>query len=263
MRRVATSVLGTLMLVAAGMASAEIRSLVVEYRDGDTVLQGYLAWDDAIQGKRPGVLVVHEWWGLNDYVQTRARLLAGLGYVAFAPDMYGQGKATTHPDQAGEWMSQITANVKDWQRRAQAGLDVLRARDIVDPDRTAAIGYCFGGATVMQMAYAGADLDAVVSFHGALPVADEADLKNIKARVLVAHGSADSFVPGERVAAFQAALDKAGADWQMVSYGGARHGFTNPDAGKLGMQALQYDLKADHRSWALMESFLSETFFNR
>jgi dienelactone hydrolase len=245
-----------LLLILPVAAAAAVKTETIEYQDGDTQLRGYLAYDDAIEGKRPGVIVVHEWWGLNDYAEKRAEMLAELGYVAFALDMYGDDKVTEHADEAGGWMKQITANVDAWQRRAMAGLEVLKGQEKVDADKLAAIGYCFGGATVMQMAYAGGDLDGVVSFHGSLPPATEEQQKQIKASILVAHGEEDSFVPPERIAAFKAALESAGADWQMVTYGGARHGFTNPDAGGYGMDKLKYDPKADARSWALMQDFL-------
>jgi dienelactone hydrolase len=219
-----------------------------------------LSYDDSIQGKRPGVMVVHEWWGLNEYAKRRAEMLAELGYVAFAADMYGDHRVTTHAADAKGWMMQVTENQDAWQRRALAGLTALQDSDKVDGDRLAAIGYCFGGATVMQMAYAGADLDGVVSFHGALPPATEAQQKQIKASVLVAHGEKDSHVPPERITAFKQALDAAGADWQMVTYSGAEHSFTNPDAGSAGVPGLKYDAKADARSWSLMQDFLTEVF---
>jgi dienelactone hydrolase len=239
-------------------ALAELKTETVEYEQGGTTLKGYLAYDDSITEKRPGVLVVHEWWGLNDYAKQRAEMIAELGYVAFAPDMYGDDKVTEHAADAQGWMQQITSNVDAWRARATAGLDVLKAQEQVDPDRLAAIGYCFGGATVMQLAYGGADLDGVVSFHGSMPPAP--DGVTIKPAILAAHGYADSFVPPERVAAFQAALEKAGADWQVVVYGGARHGFTNPNAGEYGLENVQYDADADRRSWDLMQSFLGEVF---
>jgi dienelactone hydrolase len=223
------------------------------------VLTGHLAWDDAVVGKRPGVLVIHEWWGLNDYAKGRAEALAKAGYVAFALDMYGGGKATAHGKEAGEWMKQITANVEGWRRRAMAGLEVLRAQAQVDGDKVAAIGYCFGGATVMQMAYGGADLDAVASFHGSLPPAPES-VGAIKPRVLVAHGRDDKFIPADRIVAFQDGLDRIEADWEMTIYSGARHGFTNPGAGAYGMDNLAYNETADTRSWAAMLKLFGEVF---
>jgi dienelactone hydrolase len=249
-----------LVLASPLAAHAAVESETVEYKDGDTALKGYLVYDDALEGKRPGVILVHEWWGLNDYAKQRAEMLAELGYVAFAVDMYGDEKVTEHGKEAKEWMTQIMENVDTWQKRALLGLDVLKKHELVDTDYTAAVGYCFGGATVLQMAYAGADLDGVVSFHGSLPPATEEQQKNIKAKVLVAHGEADGFVPPDRIVAFKQALDAANADWQMMSYGGAQHAFTNPGANEYGIDGLAYDEKADDRSWALMQSFLDEIF---
>lgn len=248
-----------LTLVMPTIAVAEVKTQTVQYQDGDQVLSGFIAYDDSLPGKRPGVLVVHEWWGLNDYVKRRTQMLAELGYVAFAADMYGDNRVTAHAADAQGWMKQITENQDAWQRRALAGLEALKQSDKVDEGHLAAIGYCFGGATVMQLAYAGANLDGVVSFHGSLPVATPDQQKTIKSSILIAHGDQDSHVPPERVTAFQQALDAAEADWQMVSYGGAKHGFTNPDAGGYGIDSLAYDPKADIRSWSLMQSFLTET----
>ncbi|WP_295448775.1 dienelactone hydrolase family protein [uncultured Thiodictyon sp.] len=249
----------TLALLLAGRVDAAIQTEAVQYHDGDQVLTGYLTYDDALTGERPGVLVAHEWWGLNDYAKRRAHMLAELGYVAFAADLYGDHKVTTHAADAQGWMTQITANQAAWQQRAQAGLDALKASDKVDGKRLAAIGYCFGGATVMQLAYAGADLAGVVNFHGALPPAGEGQ-PHIKPSILIAHGEKDSMVPPARVSAFLQGLDAAGADWQMVTYAGAEHAFTNPEAGSYGVPGVKYDAKADARSWALMKDFLHEVF---
>jgi dienelactone hydrolase len=246
-------------LAGASQAAAEVQTKSIEYTDGDVVLTGLLAWDDAAEGKRPGVLVVHEWWGLNDYAKGRAAQLAAAGYVAFAVDMYGDNKVTTHPEEANTWMTEIASNIDSWSHRAQLGLDVLKSQDQVDPERTAAIGYCFGGATVMQMAYAGADLDAVVSFHGSLPPAPEG-VTSIAPKVLAAHGRDDQFVPPEQVAAFQQGLDRAGADWEMMIFSGTRHGFTNPDAGQYGIDNIVYNERADKRSWAAMMELFGEVF---
>ena len=249
-----------ILLCFVAPALGAVQHKAVRYTDGDTELVGYLYWNDALEDQRPGVMVVHEWWGLNEYARQRAEMLAALGYVAFAVDMYGKDRVTEHPDEAKVWMQQITENTDAWQKRALLGLEILKQHELVDPTRTAAIGYCFGGATVMQMAYAGADLDGVVSFHGSLPLPTDAQMPNIKARILVAHGSQDGFVPKERVDAFQAALNKAGADWQMAIYGGARHSFTVPDADKRGIENIAYDKQADQRSWATMQDFFNEIF---
>ncbi len=241
-------------------AFAEVQSRAVEYLDEDVPLTGYLYWDDAVQGKRPGVLVVHEWWGLNDYAKKRAHMLAELGYVAFAADMYGNDQVTETPAQAQEWMQEVTADVEGWRGRARLGLQQLAASGLVVEGELAAIGYCFGGATVLQMAYDNAPVKGVVSFHGALPAAPEEAWGRIRPSILVLHGQADNFVAPEVVTNFRAKLEASGADWEMNTYGGARHGFTNPDAAKAGIDNLRYDPAADRRSWARMQAFFGELF---
>lgn len=250
-----------LALLLIGMPShAAIVQKAIEYRDGDTPLKGQLVWNSDWKTPHPGVLVVHEWWGLNDYAVQRARQLAELGYVAFAVDMYGDSKVTTHGNEAQEWMAQVTANLDQWRRRATLGLDVLKQAPGVDAGKLAAIGYCFGGATVMQMAYANLGLDGVVSFHGSLPPLENAASTTIDTRILIAHGDADAFIPAERVSQFLEGLNAAGADWQMIRYSGARHGFTNPGADAYGIDNIRYDARADQRSWAHMRLFLEEVF---
>jgi dienelactone hydrolase len=242
----------------AAPAVGEVQTKSVEYTDGDVPLKGYFAWDDVYDGRRPRVVVVHEWWGLNDYAKRRARMLARLGYVAFAVDMYGEGRVTRHAQEAGAWMKQINANIEHWQRRALLGLDILRQHEFVDPTRIGAIGYCFGGATVMEMAYSGADLAGVVSFHGSLPAATAEQAGRIKAAILVEHGARDAFVPAEQIERFLAPL--TGVDWQMVYHSGAYHGFTNPDADGYGIDNVSYNKKADERSWGQMQLFFQELF---
>ncbi len=256
------SLLTTLLAacLACSAAMAEVRSAPVAYKDGGDNLTGYLYWNDAVEGKRPGVLVVHEWWGLNEYARSRAEQLAELGYVAFAVDMYGGDKVTSHPKQAGEWMKATVSNLDGWRQRAQAGLSKLRSLSITDNSRLAAIGYCFGGATVMQLAYAGADLDAVVSFHGSLPLPNGNEAQNFSGRVVIEHGNADAFVPPERVEAFKSAMADAGVDLVFNGYEGARHGFTNPDAGSFGIDNLKYDEAADQASWRSMLQTFNAVF---
>ena len=249
-----------LPLAFSPAAQAELHHEAIHYQDGDTPLQGYLVWDDAYTGKRPGIMVVHEWWGLNDDARARADKLAEAGYVAFAADMYGNRQVTEHPKQAQTWMQTITKDVGDWRKRAQLGLDRLKTHPQVDRQRLAAIGYCFGGATVMQMAYAGADLDAAVSFHGSLPAATEADDANIEAKILAFHGDADAFTPKKNVDAFKAALERAGADWQLLVFGGVRHSFTNANAASYGIDNLKYDANADALSWSYMLSYFERLF---
>lgn len=241
-------------------AQAEVKTETIKYEHDGQQLQGFMAWDDAVTGKRPGVLVVHEWWGMDEFAQNRAKMLAKEGYVAFALDMYGVGKVTEHPSQASEWASQIRENVGKWRERASKGLQILRDNPNVDTTKVAAIGYCFGGATVMQLAYAGEDLKGVASFHGSLPVAEGDEATKIRGKVLICHGAEDSFIPAERAADFRKALSEAKVDWTMVYYGNAVHSFTNPAADSRGVQGLAYDKKADERSWQHLRQFFQEIF---
>ena len=239
---------------------AAFQSKVVPYTVGEHSFEGFLAWDDSGAGKRPGILVVHEWWGLNDYARSRAKQLAAMGYVAFAVDMYGKGKITTHPDQASKWAKLTTSNVKDWVERAQEGLRLLQAHPRVDPSRLAAIGYCFGGATVMQLVYSGAPVKGVVSFHGSMPLPQDSQPVHNSAKVLIAHGDADPFLTSDHILQFKNALDEARIDWQMTLYGGAQHSFTNPAANQYSVKGVQYHEQADQRSWMHMQQFFHELF---
>jgi dienelactone hydrolase len=248
------------LLLIGHVAEAAVQSKTIKYKSGDVECQGYLAWDDEVKGPRPGVLVVHEWWGLNDYARKRADQLAKLGYVAFAADMYGQGKTTTHPKEAGEMAGEVRANVDDWRKRALAGLDVLKAQQQCDKTKLAAIGYCFGGSTALQLSLAGTDLKAVASFHGALPAPTEAEAKQVKSAILVCHGADDTFIPEAAIKAFRGALDKAGTKYDFVAYPGAKHSFTVPDADKAGIDGLKYDKAADEDSWKRLQKLLAEKF---
>ena len=183
-----------------------------------------------------------------------------MGYVAFALDMYGKGKVTEHPKQAGEWAREIRSNVYLWQQRALAGLEVLKKDPRTDVNRMAAIGYCFGGSTVQQLAYAGADIRGVVSFHGSLLPPGENIVQKVKAKILICHGADDPFEEPQAIVQYLDAMKVSGLDWQMIFYGGARHSFTNPDADKVGLAALQYNKSADQRSWASMKLFFQEIF---
>lgn len=251
---------GAILTLTLGTTQAAVQTKAVTYDDHGTKLTGHLYWDDAKTGKRPGIVVYHEWWGLNDYARKRARMLAELGYVAFAADMYGDGKVTETPDQARQWMQQVTADVDLWRERAGLGLSQLKASELVDTQRLAAVGYCFGGGTVLQMAYGSADLKGVVSFHGSLPAAPDEAKGKIRPKILALHGQADAMIPPEIVQNFEAKATAAEANWELVSYGGVRHGFTNPDAGKAGIANLKYDAQADARSWARMKDFFAEIF---
>ena len=196
------------LVVLPSTVSAAVIENTMDFEHNGNKYKGYIYHDDAVSGKRPGVMVVHQWWGLTDYAKDRARQLAEMGYVSFAMDMYGENKVTTHPEQAKEWMTQTTSNADAWRALANKGLDLLKSNDKVDTAKVAAIGYCFGGSTVMQLAYSGADVAGVVSFHGSLPPASPEQAKAIKGKVLVEHGNADTFVPAERIAKFKDAQDK-------------------------------------------------------
>lgn len=239
---------------------AEVKTQVVEYKHGNTVLEGYLAYDDAVQGKRPGVLVVHEWKGLGDYVKRRAEQLAKLGYVAFAVDMYGKGIRPTNPKDAMAQVNIYRSNRPLMRDRVNAGLAVLQQNPLTDSNRIAAIGYCFGGGTVLELARSGAPIAGVVSFHGNLDTPNPADAKNIKGKVLVLHGASDPNVPPTQVAAFEKEMTDAEVDWQLVAYGGAVHGFTNPEVGNDKSKGVAYDASADKRSFAAMRVFFAEIF---
>lgn len=254
------SLIFLMLVLGATNVQAQVLTKNVTYQHDGVALEGYLAYDDSIKGKVPAVLIVHEWWGLNDYARKRAEQLAAMGYVAFALDMYGKGKVTEHPKQAAEWMRQTNSNVLLWQQRALAGLEVLKNEPRTDTARIAAIGYCFGGATVQQLAYSGANVRGVVSFHGSLLPPTPEQVKQVKAKFLICHGSADPFIKAENVQNYVAAMNETDLDWQMIIYGGAKHSFTNPDADKAGMPALEYSKSADHRSWWHMKQFFDEIF---
>jgi len=243
-------------LIATG-AQAAVKLEPVEYKQGDTVLKGQLAYDDAVKDKRPGVIVVHEWWGLNDYAKKRARMLAEAGYVALAVDMFGDGKTTEHPDEAGAWASAVASNAETGKERFMAGYNLLKSNPHVDPAHISAIGYCFGGGVVLRAALSGADLDAVASFHGSLPT-DPATGK-VTAHILACCGAADPFVGPDTRAAFEKVLTDAEADWELILYANAKHSFTNPDADKRGIPALAYNENADRRSWQTLLNFLAES----
>lgn len=239
---------------------AALVTRTVEYRDGETVLEGYLAYDDAVKGARPGVLVVPEWWGLTDYPKKRAEQLAGLGYVAFAADMYGKGRHTTDPKEAGALAGALRSDRMKMRARAMAGLETLKKNDRVDPARVAAIGFCFGGTTVLELARGGTAIAGVVSFHGGLDTPNPATAHGVKAKVLVLHGADDPLVKAADVTAFQEEMRSSGTDWQMVYYGGAVHSFSNAAAGNDPSRGVAYNEKADRRSWEAMKTFFHDIF---
>jgi dienelactone hydrolase len=253
---VRTATLAIVVALLAPAANATVKMDPVDYKQGDTTLKGVVVYDDATTGKRPGVLVVHEWWGLNDYARSRAKMLAEAGYVAFAIDMFGGGRTTEHPKEAGEWAGALAANRETAAARFMAAYDLLKQNPRVDAERMAAIGYCMGGSVVLRMALDGADLDAVASFHGGL--FPDPGTGPVKARILVCHGAADGFMTDEVVQTFQKNLAASGADYEFISFGGAKHSFTNPGADKRGIPGLEYNAAADRRSWAALMQFLGE-----
>jgi dienelactone hydrolase len=239
---------------------SNVQTKTLNYKIGEQEFIGHLAWDEAVSGKRPGVLVVHEWWGLNDFAKGRANELARLGYVAFACDMFGGGKVGKSPDEAGQLIKPLVENMAEWSKRANGSLAVLKQQAACDTSRLAAIGYCFGGSTSLVLACSGADLGAVCTFHASLqpPAAKQAE--SIKPSVVICHGSVDSFTSEETIVKFRKALDDAHVDYEFDIYGGAKHGFAVPEADKRGMPALGYNQKAAERSWRRMQSLFEEKF---
>jgi dienelactone hydrolase len=245
-------------LGTARPAFSAIKTEVVEYRDGEQVLEGYLAWDDSFHGKRPGMVVVHDWMGLGENSRMRAREVAALGYVALAADIYGKGTRAKNSQEAGQLAGKFKGDLPLLRSRARAAFDTLVANPRVDGGKVFAMGYCFGGTTVLELARSGAPLVGVVTFHGGLSTKNPADARNIKGRVLVLHGAADPYVPPAEVAAFQKEMDDAKVDWQMNSYAGAVHAFTIADAGNDPSKGAAYNAKADARSWEALKAFLQE-----
>jgi dienelactone hydrolase len=260
--------LALLSVGLAASASAKIVTRNVGYEDRGVKLEGYLAYDDSVTKgeKPPGVLVIHEWWGLNDYVRDRTEQLARLGFVAFALDMYGRGVVAKDPKKAAELSGQFYGKPL-MAERARAGLDQLLQSGLADPKRIAAIGYCFGGSTVQALAYSGAPLAGIVSFHGGLiPVPKDAEKQNT-AKILICHGAMDPFVAPRQIDAFMKSMNEGKFDFQFISYSGAVHAFTNPGADKLaaatGLKGIAYNASAAHRSWEHMQVFFAELFGDR
>lgn len=248
-----------LCLAFIGRAEAAVQTKTISYQDDGVECRGFLAYDDSQKSPQPGVLLVHEWWGLNDYARMRAKELAAQGYVVFAADMYGEGKTVEHPKDAGEMAGKVRANLADWRKRAVAALNVLKSQPQVNPEKLAAIGYCFGGSTALQLAYTGADLKALATFHAALPAPTGEEAKQIKPVILVCHGGADSFIPEAAIQAFQQGLKAADKKYEFVSYPGVVHSFTVKDAGKHGNPGMQYNAAADKDSWTKLLALLERT----
>ncbi len=249
-----------LFLFGQTVAQAAIHTETVEYKDGTAVLEGYLAYDDALQGKRPGILVVHDWTGLRDYTKKRTEQLAGLGYVAFAADIYGKGIRPTDPKESGAQAGIYKKDRALMRERVNAGLKILQSQPLSDTSKIAAIGYCFGGTAVLELARSGADVRGIITFHGGLDTPTPADAKNIKGKVLVLHGADDPFAPAAQVAALEDEMRAAGVDYQVHLYGGAVHAFTVPEAGNDPSKGAAYNASADKRSWEAMKQFFAEIF---
>jgi dienelactone hydrolase len=263
MSRAISSILCAAVLscwLAPGIARAEIKTQEVEYKAGDAAMSGFVAWDDAIKGKRPGVLIVHEWWGLNEHAREQARRLAKAGYVAFALDMYGKGKVAEHPADAKAFVAEATATPVVEKARFDAGLAQLKKRPEVNAKQVGAIGYCFGGAVALDMARVGEPLAFVATFHGALGTKTPAKKGAVKPKLLILHGAADPMVDKAQVDAFKQEMNTAGAKYELVEYPGAKHAFTNPDAAKLGVPGLEYNADADRESFAALLKLLSTSF---
>lgn len=261
MKRLSILVVVLSVLLVNSSAWAKVVGKEVEYRSGDTVFKGYLAENQKYKGKRPTVLVVHEWWGHNEYARKRARMLAEMGYTALAVDMYGDGKTASHPDDAGKFAGEVMKNKALGEARFNAAVEFVKQQKSVDPTRIAAIGYCFGGGVVLHMARQGADLKGVVSFHGSLATDTPAQPGAVKAKVLVFTGGADMMVPPEQGGAFVTEMENAGAFLRFVSFPGVKHSFTNPDADRYAKEfklPLAYDAAADKVSWEETGRFLKE-----
>lgn len=256
-----------LLLLIGFLCAASLRAAVqfqkVEYKEGDTVCEGLLVYDDTFQGKRPGIIVAHQWKGVTDFEKMRAEMLAMRGYVALCSDVYGKGVRADNPKDAAALAGKYKADRKLLRARINAALDFLRKQERVNPQIIGAIGYCFGGTTVLELARSGADVKGVVSFHGGLGSPAPADAKNIKSKVLVLHGADDPFVPADEVLAFQKEMRDAKVDWQLKAYGGAVHSFTDKSAGDDNSKGSAYNAQADVRSWREMTVFWDEVLPGR
>lgn len=238
----------------------KIKTVEIEYKLGDMTYEGYISYDETISGRRPVVIVVHEWFGIGEYSKKRAEQVAELGYLGFAIDMYGKGVRPKNTQEAGKCAGLLKKDRQLMRDRARLAFEVIKANKLADPERIAAIGYCFGGTTVLELARSGADLRGVVSFHGALDNPKPEDAKNIKCKVLVCHGADDPFIPKEDILAFQDEMKNGKVDWQMIFYSGAVHSFTNPAAGNDNTKGAAYNESANKRSWRHMIQFLLEVF---
>lgn len=260
MKNFAFSIAGAVFLLLSAQAHAALQTELVAYKDGGAALEGYLAYDSTNFDPRPGVLIVHEWMGLSPYVKRRAEQLAKLGYTAFAVDMYGKGVFAKDHEEAAKLSGLYRSDRNLMRQRIQAALTVFKILPMVDPERIAAIGYCFGGTTVLELSRSGAAVLGVASFHGGLDTPNPQDAQSIKGRVLVLHGADDKFVGPEQVAGFEKEMQGAGVDYKLIQYPGVVHSFTVPEAGNDPKTGMAYNADADKASWAELETFLGELF---
>lgn len=254
---------GVLLMLSAAHAQAAVVGKEIVYKDGDTELTGYFAYDDAAKAPMPGVLVIHEWWGHNDYVRRRAEQLAGLGYAAFALDMYGTAKSGETPDEASSLSKPFYDDRNVMRRRALAGLKTLKTQPQVDAANLSAVGYCFGGTVALELARAGIDLKGVAAFHAGLATTMPAKPAVVKAQILALNGGADPFVPQAEKDAFIQEMTAAGATFKSIDYPGVTHAFTNPAATEKGKKyniPVAYDAEADKKSWDEMKAFFARLF---
>ncbi len=250
----------TILCVFSSPSFAAMHKEELSYSHGETTLRGYFFWDDAFEGKRPSIVVFHERWGLNDCPLLRAEMLAEAGYLAFAADLYGEAQQTRRPAEAEDWLQQVTSNAELWQQRNQLALEQLLKHPHADNTRVAALGFSFGADSAIHLAYSGAKINGVISMHGSLPAASSEQARNIKARVLVLHGASDPFIGKTQIDRFTESLNHNDVDWEMVSYGGARHGFSNPYADGYGRDGQAYHDLAEQRAWGRALTFLEDIF---
>ncbi|MBA2658186.1 MAG: dienelactone hydrolase family protein [Nitrosospira sp.] len=249
------------LLSGSSLAQATVQGKEITYMAGGTTLKGYIAYDDAVDGKRPGILVVHEWWGNNEYAHKRATMLAELGYTALALDMYGEGKQAHHPDDAARFSAEVAKNLPLAKARFESAMRLLQQQENVDAKNIAALGYCFGDSVVLQMARLGENLKAVASFHGGLATETPAERGRVKAQVISFTGTADPMIPAEQVAAFKQEMERAGVNYKVVTFEGVKHSFTNPAADQYAREfnlPLAYDAAADKASWEEIKRFLAD-----
>ncbi len=249
-----------LIIIITQRGMAQIHTEAIEYKDGDYVLEGYIAYDESIAGERPGIIVVHDWMGVGEYTKMRCEMLAKLGYFAFAADIYGKGIRPANGEEAGKLAGKYKGDRKLYRSRVNAALEEMRKNNKVNKSSIAAIGYCFGGTGVLELGRSGADIKGIISFHGGLDTPTPEDAKNIKAKVLICHGGADPFVPAEQVKAFEDEMKNANISYKIISYEGAVHSFTNPFSGNDASKGAAYNEKADKDSWEDMKRFFSEIF---